>query len=395
MRLSTALKLKHIGTNTVIKILQVINEVFDNVLGKLPCRNTIDGWVAKCGLTVFENEEKHSGTAVVMDESMMVGGQKLLVALSVPSEHLGRPIGYGDIQVASIVVKKSINAETISTCVKDASERMSELKYVITDNACTMNKGVKLSGYTHIRDISHSMGMFLERTYKNDEEFKKLSTAVSQSRFKENMKQVGYLLPPTQRTIARFMNLDKWVGWAAWMIDILPRLNELERETYGFVNQHASMIEELQTVVSCIRYIEDKCKHEGLAEKTVNDCIEHIHNTICKGNERMKKLADSIVGFLKEEVKKADGMTINNSTDIIESIFGVYKREKATDKLIGVTTKVLSIPAFLEISRVGAKGWDVSKLVTRNTLRDVKEWRKNNLLENPAQRRAEKMKMVG
>ncbi|GHT01606.1 hypothetical protein AGMMS49525_02810 [Bacteroidia bacterium] len=45
-------------------------------------------------------------------------------------------------------------------------------EYAISDNASIMAKGIRLSGIDHHRDISHSLGMYLERTYKEADDFK-------------------------------------------------------------------------------------------------------------------------------------------------------------------------------------------------------------------------------
>ena len=38
--------------------------------------------------------------------------------------------------------------------------------YVISDNASIMNKGIRESSLIHLRDLGHSLAMFLERQYK-------------------------------------------------------------------------------------------------------------------------------------------------------------------------------------------------------------------------------------
>ena len=55
---------------------------------------------------------------------------------------------------------------------------------------------------------------------------------LSQVKFREVMNPVAYLLPPRQRSIARFMNLSKVVDWSE---KILMKFNELtvhEKKTF-------------------------------------------------------------------------------------------------------------------------------------------------------------------
>jgi len=68
----------------------VINDTFDGLLGTIPCYNSIENWVKKCGLKVYETAGvslKNVDYAGVIDESMMIGSEKLLLTLGVPAEH--------------------------------------------------------------------------------------------------------------------------------------------------------------------------------------------------------------------------------------------------------------------------------------------------------------------
>ena len=42
------------GLRQVVEILNVMNDTFDGLFGTIPCYNSIDNWVKKCGLHVYE-----------------------------------------------------------------------------------------------------------------------------------------------------------------------------------------------------------------------------------------------------------------------------------------------------------------------------------------------------
>jgi transposase-like protein len=46
------------GLRTVVKILETFNEVTEGQCGKEPCYNTIEDWMKKLGLSVYENDRK-------------------------------------------------------------------------------------------------------------------------------------------------------------------------------------------------------------------------------------------------------------------------------------------------------------------------------------------------
>ena len=59
------------------------------------------------------------------------------------------------------------NSEALCLELEDVSRRLNcRSSYVISDNTSVMNKGIKDFNVSHIRNISHTLGMFMERVYK-------------------------------------------------------------------------------------------------------------------------------------------------------------------------------------------------------------------------------------
>lgn len=233
-----------VGGRSIVKIMKTFNEVYDGVLGKIPCANTIDLWTSKCGLDTYNQNAavlRDQEYCEIMDESMMIGSNKLVLTLAAPAEHLQRPLTHSDVAVIGIDTAESFNAEKIrQSAVKSAAKVGHAPVYVITDNARAMIKGVSDAGYRRHADITHTLGVFLERTYKDEEDFKEFCKLMSDAQFQHNMKRVAYLMPPRQRTVSRFINLDNWVKWSLKVLDVYHRLESAERAALGFVPAHAS-----------------------------------------------------------------------------------------------------------------------------------------------------------
>ena len=86
------------GFRSIRQILMIINEVFGGVLGDaIPTHTTIRDWCMKAGLAKYNEageEIKDSGKdyAAIVDESITVGSQKLMLTLGVPAEHPDHPL---------------------------------------------------------------------------------------------------------------------------------------------------------------------------------------------------------------------------------------------------------------------------------------------------------------
>lgn len=256
------------GLRQVVETLNVLNDIFEGFLGDIPSYNTIENWIKKCGLHVYETASEplqDTQYAQIVDESMMIGSEKLLLTIGIPAEHQERPLSATDTNILGIAVAKSWNGEGVENELKKAATKVGhDPNYVVSDNASIMEKGVRCAGFNHHHDISHSLGMFLEREYKREPDFVEFLKLMSESKSKHNMRKIAYLLPPTQRTISRFLNLSSWVKWSSKMLEVYHSLSAEERKVFSYIPANASLIDELSQVMMCISNVEHICKHKGL-----------------------------------------------------------------------------------------------------------------------------------
>lgn len=323
--------------------------------------------------------------AVIIDECMMIGNEKLLPVLAVPAGHQGHPIQPADVKFVGFNVRAGWNAGAVAQTLATNIEAIgTKPKYVITDNDSKMRKAVRLSGYTWHRDISHTLAMFMERVYKDDAEFVDFNKKVDICKKRHCMKDIAYLQSPSQRTKARFMNLSDSVRWADAMLQLFYKLTPHEREVFSFIPRYSSLIDELKEMVSYIHDVETGMKRHGLSKETIAACKRHIYATVMRGNDRMRKVGRMILDYLAEEnLLLGDKEVVNNSSDIIESAFGMLKYKLSPNKLNGVTTLVLHLPMILAFARNSvAKNYNVIERLCRTKVKDVILWRDENLLEN-------------
>lgn len=384
---------------SIIEVLEVVNETFEGILGEVPCYNTIGNWVKKYGLDVYNlsgKSLKGQDYAEVIDESMMIGSEKLLVTLAVPSAHQGRPLCHSDASVLDMSVSTGWTGESVKTQLEKATQKVGRLpEYAISDNASIMAKGIRLSGIDHHRDISHSLGMYLERTYKEADDFKAYVKEMTDVKFKHNMRKIACLLPPTQRTIARFINLSGWVKWSRKMLDVYHTLSCEEQSIFSFIPANAWLIDELSDVVDCVESIESICKHQGFSRESSRQCQLQIRKKLFTGNSRMIRLGCDMRCFLNTEASmlKSDKDVHNNSSDIIESVFGTYKARKSPNKLHGVTSFILFIPAHTQLLKnKNAKNFFFKERLERIRLKDIDDWTAENLSPNLVVKRTQTFK---
>lgn len=390
------------GSRAVVKILEIVNDALGGILGPIPSHNSIENWVKKYGLDVYNTPKKSikpEDYAMIVDESMMIGSEKLLLTLGVPAKHSGAPLTHQDVSVLDISVSSSWNGEEIKDRLSACCKKMGNFpQYIISDNASVMTNSIARIKLPHHRDISHSLGMFLERCYKEQEDFISYTKSMSGAQSKHNMKKTAYLLPPRQRTIARFINLSNWVKWSKQMLKVYHKLSQEECDIYAFVPANASLINELSEVMKCINYIEKECKQNGFSNNTIKKCIRNIRKTMLNGNIRMKKLGEAIIQYLLKEgeVLENEESIHNISSDILESTFGIYKQRKSPNKLYGVTSFILIIPAYTQLGEgKKADNYFIKEHLENVRLKHIQQWSESNLTTNLVMKRRRTLKSAG
>lgn len=328
--------------------LEVFNFMFEGLLGDSPCHTTIRTWLAKLGLDAIKN--RHVGVkeayALIMDASISVGDQQLLLALKVPADHTGKALTHSDEEVAGMAVSENWPAAKVKDfCEEITREQGHKPEYYITDNGRNLKTAISALNLPHHRDISHTLAAYLKRIYEKDEEFAGFRNLVANTKHLA-LTRFAYLMPPKQRSMARFMNLYPVVDWAKKMLENYPRMTGDEKYHYSFVPRNASLVEELDEVLTAYTDIMRICKQEGLSRATVNRCKALLAQRMLVGSQRMRQLHRLIADYLDKESKLLTGEhpTHNISSDIIESEFGIFKGSMPSNKTNGFTESILYIP---------------------------------------------------
>lgn len=384
----------HVGCSPrkTAKIIEVFNFMFDGLLGKSPCHTTIRTWLAKMGLDAIKHKNRslEESYAVIMDASISVGDQQMLLALKIPAKHTGKALTHADEEVVGMAISENWPADKVKEfCEEIAEEQGRHPEYYITDNGKNLTKAIKSMELPHHKDISHTFALFLKRIYEKDEEFVNLRALISRTKHLA-LTKFAYLMPPKQRCMARFMNMYSTIDWAKKILQNYHRMNKDERYYYSFVPRNASLVEELDEVLTLYSDIMKMCKQEGFSKDTVERCKEMIGKRMFVGNARTRRLGELIIGYLEEErlLITEELPNHNISSDIIESDFGIFKDSMPTNKTCGFTEAVLYIPLRAKACVLSkASKIDIRAIMERNTVKQVKQWKKEYLSPNPMTKR--------
>jgi hypothetical protein len=387
------------GFRKISGLIEYLNNFFGLNLDRIPCANTIENWVKKTGYHIYHttpNEFADKEYAEIIDESMMLGSEKMLLTLGIEAEKKeSKALQHKDIKVLDISVAAKWDSTTIKEKLTETEEKVGHQPlYSISDNDSKLCKSFREQNYIHIRDIGHTMARLIEQVYGKEDDYKLYSKRLSEVKVREVMRPCSYLLPPSQRTIARFMNLSPILKWSKKINDNFSKLNDEETGTFGFVKEYFPLIEELEQIFSCVNSILEQAKKQGFSKQYIDQYICEIQNSLTHPGTRVEQVKLSICNYLREEKEKLQ--TNNNhwhcSSDIIESLFGVYKFRKSRNPLHGITSYVLVLPVVASVGHEPkSSDLDFKKNLESVFMKDLSLWKDNNLTENLAVKRNKKL----
>lgn len=344
-----------------------------------PSFSTAMLWVKKLGYSQLHvPKEKANDWVTVVDESIGIGQEKVLVVLGIRRSKIDftRPLKLGDMVPVLVKSRESWKGNDVAHELEGVKKQLGTVIYAVTDAGSTLKCGLKKADIPHVYDITHAIAIALEKLYKKDVYFKEYTAEAGQMRYKLCCSKNAHLIPPNQRSKSRFLNIDILSKWGIKVLRALGR-NEItaeERDQLQWVQEKGAFIVEMDILISVVEEISILLKNNGLNRATKTKCISILRK--CKSG-KLKLFRQFILDYLEEnmKVKSKRSETILCCSDIIETTFGKYKNELGKNPMSGITDLVLIIPAFT--STLSADG--VNAAIDSCSVKDIEEWKRNNL----------------
>jgi hypothetical protein len=325
---------------------------------KVPSHTSIRNWACKCGYHRAVNGAGLPNSAdqkwvLWVDESITMGGQKLLLIL-------GRPIDdwafesaptIANVYVMGLKLASEWKGEAIVIEI-EAVAKQHKIAYIVSDKGHNLVKSYELGSFLHIPDLTHVVAKALERIYSKAEVFTSFTSKCGMLRKKWNLsqKKCAYM-PPSQRGKVRFANIYPIIEWSDKALEKIASSSEtippdVLAET-KFLGENRGMICELLALHHAIHMISKLLKNKGFSDENANEAIL-ILATIPE-TENTKKFVVEIHEWLQavEKIRQKTGYkTVFCCSDVIESTFGKFKTKININSPFGMTEFVFTIANF-------------------------------------------------
>ena len=368
------------GYRSLLKLLATLAQQSPAPCPPLPSKSTLALWLQKLGCARYQQQAQPTQTpvapyALLVDESMVIGTHRLLVALALPAPKTPyTTIDFSQVRLVGLWVAPSWNQQTIAQRLQTLSQHQGRPPaYVVSDGDRKLRLGIQQAGLRGLSDVGHQVALLLEHHYKRLPAFLAWQQSLTQLRYRGIMTAHAYLLPPCQRSIARFMNLNEVVSWGQRLLANWARLSEAEQTFFGELLAHRPLLAELGRVLAFSEGWLALFRQQGLSQATVKQAGERL---AAQAHELPRALVVSFEQCLSEQASLlVEGECAHCCSSVIESLFGSWKQHQPSGKLVGITGHVLQ----LALRVGGGLGADVGSSLESMPVSTLSAWKQANL----------------
>jgi hypothetical protein len=352
-----------VSLQAVARVMQILHPVFEDTI-EAPHWTTGRWWLLRLGYYMLCRPKViATDRAWVVDHSTQAGRERCLLILGIRLSKLPpveQCLRLEDMEAIDLVPVEKSDKSIVYQQLCAAAKKTGVPRVIVHDNGGDLAGGVALFEAKYpatdgIYDITHKAACLLKARLEKDPIWKAFCTRATQTKFETQQTELAFLVPPSQRTKARFMNLGNLVRWASETLAVL-------RQPPAVVLEHVTR-ERLEEKFGWLRDYEEPVRvwsQMQLVIDRVNDFVRrqgHYKGSAAELRRQLKPLALSaparslrteLVAFVRQESQKAkEGERLPGTTEVLESTFGKLKEIEGDQSKGGFTGLLLALPALL------------------------------------------------
>jgi len=298
----------------------------------------------------------------IVDHVVQTGQEKCLLIVGLRLSALpavGEYLTHADVEPIAVYPITQSNGEIVYQQLEEARKQTGVPREILSDQGSDLFKGIKQFCQAHpetchVYDIKHKLATLLKRELEDEQPWQQFTHLAAQTTQRVQQTALAALAPPRQRRKARYMNAGELVDWGVRMLKYLeaeasgPRELDPQRvgQELGWVREYRQEVEQWRQLVEVVTISEQFVKAQGLSSGSAQRLQHHLAGAGTL--PRTQQLCAEVVRFVGAEATKAkDGERLVGSSEVIESIFGKWKRLEGEQSRSGLTGLVLTLGAII------------------------------------------------
>jgi hypothetical protein len=316
----------------------------------VPSFTTIRAWILRLGCFCLVRPLPQDAPWLwIIDHTIQIGAQKLFLIVGCPLSDVPfgqRCLSLADLHLVALVPMEHSNQYLVDAELEKATQRTAAPRLIVSDQGGDLVKGIELFQQRHantvaVGDIAHHGANVLENRWERDPRWGELLKRFGETNQQLRQTADAFLLSPTLRTKARFMNVGPLLRFADRVLKLLQRErpHEKAQQRYGWLLAYeqdlADWLEQYDLVEKTIKRV----RLHGLNTSTLAALErEWLPPSTCPATAMVR---GHMRAYVSRNVRQAQvGETLAGSSEILESAFGKLKAktgESNKGELAGMT----------------------------------------------------------
>jgi len=349
-------------------------------------------WLLRLGYYKLHRRlERADDWVWLADHTVQIGQEKCLAIAGVRLAHLppaGECLALEHLEPIAVLPVQSSTQEVVQEQLEEVAKEAGVPRAIVSDEGGDLVGGVRGFRQRHesvawVSDMPHKAARLLKRRLTRDPHWSSFCTRTAQSKSQMGQTELAFLVPPRQRSKARYMNLGPLLRWAERTLGIVdgppPKVleyctSERIEEKLGWLRDYRDDLERWSRWQTLVERANELVRREGYSSKTASRLPDQLSPLI--ESDEDQSLRDELVEFVREQSEKTvAGERLPGSTEVLESSFGKLKSMEGQPQqggftglilvwaaLLGVTTKKLVAQALTSTPTKRVQHWITEKL---------------------------------
>jgi hypothetical protein len=207
-----------------------------------------------------------------------------------------------------------------------------------TPNSLSRTQVVTLFCKSHpetvsLYDVAHKAATLLKARLNQDSRWLSFCSRAGQTKVKVQQTELAYLMPPSQRGKARYMNLESLLRWGRAILSVLdrPTKSALRQDTavrleekYGWLREYRFDLAQWSEIQTLLQETVDEIRGQGYSHQAAYQVALRIQPHV--ETPAGRDLKNEIVQFIEQEsTPLAAAERLAGSSESVESALGKLK----------------------------------------------------------------------
>jgi hypothetical protein len=358
-------------------------------------------WILRLGYYKLTRPKDQADDWVwIVDHTLQIGEDKCLVILAVRLSALpavGHCLRHQDVEPIALIPVEKSNGQVVYQQLEAQVEKTGVPREIVSDHGTDLKAGIEQFCAAHsetvaIYDIKHKTAAVLKRELGENSTWLAFAQQANQTKRQVQQTALAALAPPSQRTKARYLNVEVLIEWGRQALAFLGNMEteagrfdpDQVQQKLGWVTAFGQPLADWHSLLRVVMTTESYIRQRGLYAGVDRELEAHLEPLADTG--QAQKVATELVAFVAHEAAKArHSERLLGSSEIIESVLGKQKHLEQDQAKSGFTGFLLALCAAVAGTTPDVVRQALESVPTQKVL----AWCRENLGQSvQAQRRA-------